>query len=358
MASLRKRSYDGNYFLDYRDIDRRRYRIDTGTGDIKVAKVWLKELERRLSLARLGVNGKVGRLTIDAVRGTSPPPERQKRLSELKAITRERYQYDLYFSASTIELAGNAFDSLSGVIGDLPVNNINEEGIRAWKRQLIKQGKSKTTVSVYQRTLRAAFARAVKWDLVESNPLVDIELPKTESSRQPLTMDEVNRLLDNVQDAWFRNYIKFLLLTGCRRNEILHLRARDLDTDRWILSVKAEKTGRELKLPINTALQDTIQDMNLDKEFVFESRIIPGRPWNSDGVTHKFKSEILKAGLRGSYSLHSLRHTYATHLQEKGVPRDIVQKLLGHSSPVTTGIYDHSEALHFREWADKMDLNP
>jgi integrase len=358
MASLRKRKDNGHYFLDYRDIDRERYRPDTGTGDIKVAKVWLKVLEERLSLARLGVIEKVGELTIEAVRGISPPPEKQKRLSELKAIIRDRYQYDLDFSASTIELAGNAFDSLSGAIGNLPINDVNEELIRAWKRQLINQGKSKTTVSVYQRTLRAAFARAVKWDLVESNPLDDIELPRTESSRHPLTLDEVNRLLDSVQDAWFLNYIKFLLFTGCRRNEILYLRTKDVDTDRWILSVKAEKTGRELNLPINTALQETIRNMNLDKELVFESRMNPGRPWNSDGVTHKFKRAIRLAGLSESYSLHSLRHTYATHLQAKGVPRDIVQKLLGHTSPVTTSFYDHSEALHFRDYADKMDLNP
>ncbi|MBT5874227.1 MAG: site-specific integrase [Candidatus Latescibacteria bacterium] len=96
--------------------------------------------------------------------------------------------------------------------------------------------------------------------------------------------------------------------------------------------------------------------MNLNRTHIFESRMIPGQPWGPDGVTHKFKTEIRKAGLPESYSLHSLRHTYATHLQEKGVPRDIVQKLLGHSSPVTTGIYDHSEALHFREYADKADF--
>jgi integrase len=62
------------------------------------------------------------------------------------------------------------------------------------------------------------------------------------------------------------------------------------------------------------------------------------------------------AGLPDEYSLHSLRHTYATHLREKGVPRDIIQSLLGHSSPDTTTIYDHSDALYFRQFADMVDF--
>ena len=71
-----------------------------------------------------------------------------------------------------------------------------------------------------------------------------------------------------------------------------------------------------------------------------------------------FKKSLRDADLPEYYSLHSLRHTYATHLRSKGVPLDIVQKLLGDSSSKTTDdFYDHSIALHFRTQADMVDFD-
>jgi integrase/recombinase XerD len=68
-------------------------------------------------------------------------------------------------------------------------------------------------------------------------------------------------------------------------------------------------------------------------------------PLNKSYVTHRFKAYVRECGLSEEFHLHSLRHTYSTHLIQKGVPIDIVQKLLGHSSPkITADNYDHSVA--------------
>ena len=357
MATLRRRNErNGNFVLDYYDVDGQRFRIDTGTTDRIVANLWLAEATERISLARLGRIERVGRITIHELRGSTRPAPARLTLSDFKKEYADRCLHDLELSKSSIALSGNAMDSLIGVAGDITLDKVDPDLIRNWKRRIIKKGNSKTTVSIYQRNLRTAFKRAAEWGLVDENPLVGIELPKTKSTRQAMSPDEVKTLLSSISDKWFGDFVQFLLLTGCRRNEILFLKNTDIDTDRWVLKVEATKTGRHLMLPINKALQEVINGMDLDRTYLFESRMIPGQPWGPDGVTHKFKTEIRKAGLPESYSLHSLRHTYATHLQEKGVPRDIVQKLLGHSSPVTTGIYDHSEALHFRKYADKADF--
>jgi len=82
----------------------------------------------------------------------------------------------------------------------------------------------------------------------------------------------------------------------------------------------------------------------------------PGQPWNKDWVTHKFKRELKRAGLPDHYSLHSLRHTYTTHLRMQGVPRDVIQALLGHTTPETTSVYDHTRALYFRQFADMINF--
>jgi integrase len=78
---------------------------------------------------------------------------------------------------------------------------------------------------------------------------------------------------------------------------------------------------------------------------------------NKDFVTHKFKEYIRAASLPEHHTLHSLRHTYATYLRQKGVPLDIIYRLLGHSSPVVTSEhYDHTIAIHFRQQADLVDF--
>lgn len=80
---------------------------------------------------------------------------------------------------------------------------------------------------------------------------------------------------------------------------------------------------------------------------------------NYSMVIRIFEKYVLAAGLSAHYSLHSLRHTYATYLRTKGASLDIVQKLLGHASSCTTDdTCDHSLALHFRAQADLVDFEP
>lgn len=130
------------------------------------------------------------------------------------------------------------------------------------------------------------------------------------------------------------------------------------------MKIYSEKSRQELVIPINKALMRVIQRMDLKKEgFVFQTQSHSRGARNRklslhpDYCTHHFKEYIRALGLPDHYSLHSLRHTYATHLRKKGVPLDIIYRLLGHSSPVVTAEnYDHSIATHFRAQADLVDF--
>jgi len=130
------------------------------------------------------------------------------------------------------------------------------------------------------------------------------------------------------------------------------------------LVIYAEKSKKDMEIPINKALLSVIQNMEVREEgYVFPTQstgrgVKKGeRPWSRDYVTHHFKAYIRALGLSENYTLHSLRHTYTTYLRQKGVPLDIIYRLLGHSSPaVTDEHYDHSIALHFRAQADLVDF--
>ena len=174
-------------------------------------------------------------------------------------------------------------------------------------------------------------------------------------------------LLSIINDQKFRNYVQFILYTACRRNEILYLKREDMDLEQKILTVRIPKTHRTLELPINKALMKIIEEMVANGElpesgylFTSESNRAGKEktsPWHPSSVTHRFKDYLRLAGLSEDYSLHSCRHTFVTFLRGKGIPMDVIQPLLGHTSPATTHIYDSSAALHFRNFIDLVDYN-
>jgi len=372
MAELRKRAdRGGKWFLDYRDpTNGRRYRVDTGTRNKRHADLWLRKAEDLISQARLGLIPEVGRIDADVIAGRKREEAPPLTLSEFRAVYEDRCRHDLEQAEKTIETNNLAFASFIRTAGDRRIDEVTDEDVRKWKRRLDREKKSKTTISMYHRALRAAFNRAIKWKLADNNPFEIVEVAswkKRDGREKDMEYDEVRLLLtaiDEEGEERFGQFIRFLLYSAARRNEILYLKVEDLDLQAMTMRIRSEKTDRDLDLPINKALRRVIGAMRLPVSgYIFTSKSTmwgkekDKRPWNKDWVTHRFKWYIRKLGLPESYSLHSLRHTYATYLRKRGVPVDIVQKLLGHASSRTTSEnYDHSIALHFRAQADLVDF--
>ena len=369
MASLRQKKKGGTWFLDYRDIDGTRYRLNTGTKDKKVATLWLKKVEDLTAQVRLGVIEKIGGINADVVAGKKTV-NASPLLSEYKDHYAERCRYDLELSEGSIELAGLAFDAFIRTIGDRKIGQIKEEDVIKWKRAMMGENKSRNTLSIYHRQLRAAFNRAIKWRLIKTNAFAQVEVSKPvkkKPGQKDMTLDEVKKLMaaiDKTEEHQFALYLRFMLYTGCRRNEILHLRWEDIDMDKKALKIHQGKTGRYLIIPINQTLEKVLQNITLQAQgYIFQSNSgsrgakFKEKAWHESYVTRRFKKLVIDTQLSPQYSLHSLRHTYATHLRKKGVPLDIVQKLLGHASPRTTADnYDHSIAMHFKDQADLIDF--
>lgn len=369
MAKLHRRPDRGNRLeLDYVDVDGRRYRILTNTSDRKIAELWLRKTEERLSQAKLGLIEKVGRIDADVVAGREK--KRQSlRLEEFMAEYESRCLHDLELARNTIALNNLAMRSFIGVVGSKRLSDLTDEDVRNWKRALDAEGRSRTTLSMYHRQLRAAFNRGVKWGLSEENPFSEVEVSKgaqKEVEGKNMSYDEVRLLLKVIDesDRQFGIYVRFVTYLGARRNEVLFLRYEDIDLTNTTITIRSQKTGKTLVLPINRALKRVIDGMELkEKGYVFQTQSgghkakFKDQPWHEDFVTHAFKKYVRMAGLPDHHSVHSLRHTFATYLRKKGVPLDIVQRLLGHASSRTTELhYDHTAALHFRAYADLVDF--
>ena len=176
------------------------------------------------------------------------------------------------------------------------------------------------------------------WDTGEK--IKDSNYPKF------FTREEVNILLDAIPEGNFKNLIQFYLYTGSRRNEALSLDWKEIDLEENKVILKETKSGDSRVVPFNGVLTGILKSMEQNGEKPF--------PFKPDYVTHKFKKYLRSTKIENKEELnvHSLRHTFASHLVMSGVDLYTVSKLLGHSSVKVTEMYAHLMPDHLKAAID------
>jgi site-specific recombinase XerD len=234
------------------------------------------------------------------------------------------------------------------VEGDSPLETV---GIREIDHFLsVKKGEaSEWTSRKYYIALKAAFEKAVQWELIKENPFRNVKHPKPPEVIPAFFNEEEFRLiLSVIEDKDFRDLCSMALLTGLRLGELLSLRWNDIDfTTKVILIQNSEafttKTKRSRVVPMSDELcrllMEREQNVRFDCETVFHD--LTGKSLKEGTVSQKFKQYVRRAGLNDKLHFHSLRHSFASGLVIAGVPIYAVQKLLGHSQSKTTEMYSH-----------------
>ena len=143
--------------------------------------------------------------------------------------------------------------------------------------------------------------------------------------------------------------IRLLLLTGCRRSEILRLRWSEVDRDRLVL---ADGKTRPRIVPLNTPARRILERRPRGASpFVFPSPRDPARP-RSRNLAFWYRARH-EAGIE-DVRLHDLRHTHASHAVMNGVPVPVVARLLGHSDVRTTLRYAHLGDREIKQAAERV----
>ncbi len=99
-------------------------------------------------------------------------------------------------------------------------------------------------------------------------------------------------------------------------------------------------------IPINDKLLGILKSMKPDDSRLFK--------WHEDTVTHYFKQYLKKSGIKKKLTLHSLRHTFASHLVMNGITLYVIKELLGHGSIVMTEIYSHLSPNFYEESVKRL----
>lgn len=154
--------------------------------------------------------------------------------------------------------------------------------------------------------------------------------------------DEVKRILNATRNNKHKLLLWMIYSCGLRRSEVTNIKIADLDRDRSILHIKEGKGRVDRIVPVSAKVWEKIDDY-LESygpvKYLFEGQ--SRGKYSSESVYRVFKTALHNAGIKKDVGVHSLRHSYATHLHETGLDIRYIQELLGHKSTRTTEIYTH-----------------
>jgi len=227
-----------------------------------------------------------------------------------------------------------------------------------------RKGARARTVNIELEGIKTMLNLAIKWDYLKDNPMKHVKSLKVDDKKplRFLTEEECERFLEACPKELYPIYFTFMS-TGMRKAELEHLRWDDIEFRNRKIYIRKKpdwqpKTG-EREIPISDELLIVLEQHKRrskkagKKDYVFA--IIDG------GKSHNMlRTELIKiaqvAGLEDMTKVHTLRHTFASHLVMAGVDLPTVQKLMGHSDIETTMIYSHLSPSHLSNAVNHLPL--
>ena len=267
--------------------------------------------------------------------------ERNMSPETIRAYEKDLYQFLRFFSKGSGQ----------------PINptGITTLQVREFLAALKERNYQKTTVVRKLATIRSFYKFLMRKGHVTTNPLTDIETPKVEKKLPHfLSTEEVEKLLNAPQGNTFqavrdRAILETLYSTGLRVSELTALNVSDLDFTTEVIKARG-KGRRERIVPVGSfALQAIKRYVEIrsqvprineeDPDALFLNRF--GDRLSSRSIRKILDKYIKVTGLNEKTSPHTLRHSFATHLLNRGANLRMVQELLGHKHLSTTQIYTH-----------------
>ena len=272
-------------------------------------------------------------------------PLRQKMIHELELHRK---------APRTVKAYVTAVAQLARHYGRSP-DTISVEEVRSFLHYLITQRKVAFSTCNQKLAGIRFFYRQVlgRQDLA-------LRVPAKRSGRlpEPLSRGEIARLLAAAQNVKHRVLLMTAYGGGLRLSELVHLRLRDIHSERMLIRVNEGKGRKDRYTLLSPRLLDELRTYwRQDRP---EPWLFPGRDVNlpmPTGTAQKiFYAAKEQAKVEHGHGIHSLRHSFGTHLMEAGVPLPTIQRLMGHSSLHTTAKYLHGTGQHLRSIRSPLDL--
>ena len=262
-------------------------------------------------------------------------------------------------SPRTIESYVSAVAALARHYQQSP-DRLSDEQIKDYLWQLHTRRKlAASTINVAVNGLRAFYLYVLHRSVAE----VAATLPHAKpSQRRPrvYSVAEVEQLLTvGCRSLRHRALLATVYSAGLRLNEACHLRVEDIDSARMQIRIYEGKGRKDRYTLLSAKLLALLRDYYREyrpRHWLFPSRFFPQRPLPDGTLQRIYDRAVARAGLPRKGGIHSLRHSFATHLLEAGVELTVLQRLLGHSHLSTTARYLHVRAERLAQVKSPLDL--
>ncbi|PWG06901.1 tyrosine-type recombinase/integrase [Polaribacter aquimarinus] len=173
--------------------------------------------------------------------------------------------------------------------------------------------------------------------------LLNIERPKKEKQLPAvLSTEEIKTIFNNLTNLKHKTLLSLLYSGGLRIGEALNLKINDIDSKRMLIHIRQAKGKKDRYTLLSYSFLKLVREYYLaykPKVFLFEGQ--NGKKYSNSSAQAVLKKSLKNTRISKKVTLHTLRHTFATHLLENGTDIRYIQELLGHNSPKTTMIYTH-----------------
>ena len=241
------------------------------------------------------------------------------------------------------------------------LKEVDKRAIRSWVIELSLKDLSNRTINRKIASLKSFFKFLIKRKIININPTNNIHALKT---NQPLPHfikeKDIKYLFDNIT---FKNdfngnrdllILELLYGTGIRISELINLKTKDLDNHKKEIKVLG-KRGKERIIPLNnSAFAQTIKYEKLKKKLNYKNKEYLLCTEKGKKIYPMLISRVVKNNLSSlinseKYNPHLLRHTFATHILNKGADLNSIKELLGHESLAATQVYTHNSIEKLKE---------
>ena len=282
----------------------------------------------------------------------------------LKFLSVERNASELTVKSYREDLFG-LIDWLEAEQGAVPSPDaLTPQDLRGYQAALTQAGYARSSIARKLASLRSFYRFAMREEIANTNPAKPLRNPRRQRKLpHVLTTDEIGRLLlappsDTVAGLRDRAILETMYSSGLRVSELVALRDGDIDRDEQIIRVRGK--GRKERISplgsfalraISRYAKKRVRAADVEslgrQAPVFVNRF--GSKLSTRSVGRMLEKYLGEAQLDSRTSPHTLRHSFATHLLDRGADIRSVQELLGHKSLATTQIYTHVSAANLRK---------
>jgi len=270
---------------------------------------------------------------------------------------RKRYIEDLRlknFSPNTIKVYVDSVVAFAKFAGRSP-EELGEEDVRKYLVHLCDRGISRSLFVLQLNALRHLYKDTLKrpdWLKELSRPISEKRLPVV------LSQQEVRQIFDVVKNIKHKALFMVAYDAGLRLSEVIHLRVDDLDSKRMVIRIRQGKGRKDRYARLTPALLELLREYwrTCRPQTILFPGADPNKPYALATPGHALKKVCRKARIKKRVTMHTLRHSFATHLLEAGTNLRVIQVLLGHGSIKTTAWYTHISLEQLRNAPSTMEL--